>query len=306
LEYGLSSNRNAVRSHPANPVVLILPIFNALVKSQLFVQKYLKVIIGKSNLSLEIIMRRPLVAGNWKMNKTVEQATLLVAGMLPGLQAIRTVDRVICPPFTSLMTLAGMLSGTDIGLGAQNLHWEASGAFTGEVSPQMVKEFCQYAIIGHSERRTLFGETDQTVNFKLKASLAIGLTPIVCVGETLEENESGKTAAVVSRQVKLGFEGVSMEDAARTIVAYEPVWAIGTGKAASAEMANDIIGGAVRKNLAELFGSDQAEKIRILYGGSVKGENAAEFFAKSDIDGGLIGGASLKAEDFLKIVEAAA
>ena len=251
-------------------------------------------------------MRRPLVAGNWKMNKTVEQATLLVAGMLPGLQAIRTVDRVICPPFTSLMTLAGMLSGTDIGLGAQNLHWEASGAFTGEVSPQMVKEFCQYVIIGHSERRALFGETDQSVNLKVKASLAIGLTPIVCVGETLEENESGKTASVVSRQVKLGFEGISMEDAAKTVVAYEPVWAIGTGKAASAEMANDTIGGAVRKNLAELFGSDQAEKIRILYGGSVKGENAAEFFAKSDIDGGLIGGASLKAEDFLKIVEAAA
>ena len=251
-------------------------------------------------------MRRPLVAGNWKMNKSVEQATLLVAGMLPGLQAIRTVDRVICPPFTSLMTLAGMLSGTEIGLGAQNLHWEASGAFTGEVSPQMVKEFCQYVIIGHSERRALFGETDQSVNLKVKASLAIGLTPIVCVGETLEENEGGKTAAVVSRQVKLGFEGISMEDAAKTVVAYEPVWAIGTGKAASAEMANDIIGGAVRKNLAELFGSDQAEKIRILYGGSVKGENAAEFFAKSDIDGGLIGGASLKAEDFLKIVEAAA
>ena len=144
------------------------------------------------------------------------------------------------------------------------------------------------------------------LNLKLKASLAIGLTPIVCVGETLEENESGNTAAVVSRQVKLGFEGISMEDAAKTVVAYEPVWAIGTGKAASAEMANDTIGGAVRKNLAELFGSDQAEKIRILYGGSVKGENAAEFFAKSDIDGGLIGGASLKAEDFLKIVEAAA
>ena len=251
-------------------------------------------------------MRRPLVAGNWKMNKTVEQATLLVAGMLPGLQTIRTVDRVICPPYTSLVTLAGMLSGTDIGLGAQNLHWETSGAFTGEVSPQMIKEFCQYVIIGHSERRALFGETDQSVNLKLKASLAVDLTPIVCVGETLEENEGGKTAAVVSRQVKLGFEGISKEDAAKTIVAYEPVWAIGTGKAASAEMANDIIGGAVRKNLAELFGSDTAEKIRILYGGSVKGENAAEFFAKPDIDGGLIGGASLKAEDFLKIVEAAA
>jgi triosephosphate isomerase len=255
---------------------------------------------------LEKNMRRPFVAGNWKMNKTVEQATLLVASMLPGLQAIRTVDRVICPPFTSLMTLAGMLSGTEIGLGAQNLHWEGSGAFTGEVSPQMVKEFCQYVIIGHSERRALFGETDQSVNMKVKASLAIGLTPIVCVGETLEENESGKTGTVVSRQVKLGFEGISKEDAAQTVVAYEPVWAIGTGRAASAEMANDIIGGAVRKNLADLFGSDTAEKIRILYGGSVKGENAAEFFAKSDIDGGLIGGASLKAEDFLKIVEAAA
>ncbi len=251
-------------------------------------------------------MRRPFVAGNWKMNKTVEQATLLVAGMLPGLQAIRTVDRVICPPFTSLMTLAGMLSGTEIGLGAQNLHWEASGAFTGEVSPEMVKEFCQYVIIGHSERRAFFGETDESVNSKVKASLANGLIPIVCVGETLNENENGKTEEVVSRQVKKGFEGISKEAAAKIVVAYEPVWAIGTGKAASAEMANDIIGGAVRKNLAELFGSDQAEKIRILYGGSVKGENAAEFFAKSDIDGGLIGGASLKAEDFLKIVEAAA
>lgn len=251
-------------------------------------------------------MRRPLVAGNWKMNKTVEQAALLVAGLLPGLQAIRTVDRVICPPFTSLMTLAGMLSGTEIGLGAQNLHWEASGAFTGEVSAQMVKEFCQYVIIGHSERRAYFGETDQSVNLKIKASLSIGLTPIVCVGETLEENEGGKTETVVSRQVKNGFEGISSEDAEKTIVAYEPVWAIGTGRAASAEMANDIIAGAVRKNLADLFGGGTAEKIRILYGGSVKGENAADFFAKSDIDGGLIGGASLKAEDFLKIVEAAA
>ncbi|MCJ7519455.1 MAG: triose-phosphate isomerase [Anaerolineaceae bacterium] len=251
-------------------------------------------------------MRRPLVAGNWKMNKTVEQATLFVASLLPGLQTVRTVDRVICPPFTSLMTLSGMLAGTEIGLGAQNLYWEATGAFTGEVSPQMIKEFCQYVIIGHSERRAYFGETDQSVNLKIKASLAIGLTPIVCVGETLDENESGRTEEVVSRQVKLGFEEISKEDSEKTIVAYEPVWAIGTGRAASAEMANEIIGNVVRKNLASLFGSDQAEKIRILYGGSVKGENAAEFFEKSDIDGGLIGGASLKAENFLKIVEAAA
>ena len=251
-------------------------------------------------------MRRPLVAGNWKMNKTVEQATLFVASLLPGLQTVRTVDRVICPPFTSLMTLSGMLAGTEIGLGAQNLYWEATGAFTGEVSPQMIKEFCQYVIIGHSERRAYFGETDQSVNLKIKASLAIGLTPIVCMGETLDENESGRTEEVVSRQVKLGFEEISKEDSEKTIVAYEPVWAIGTGRAASAEMANEIIGNVVRKNLASLFGSDQAEKIRILYGGSVKGENAAEFFEKSDIDGGLIGGASLKAENFLKIVEAAA
>ena len=251
-------------------------------------------------------MRRPLVAGNWKMNKTVEQATLLVASLLPGLQAVRTVDRVICPPFTSLMTLSGMLAGTEISLGAQNLYWEATGAFTGEVSPQMIKEFCQYVIVGHSERRAYFGETDQSVNLKIKASLAIGLTPIVCVGETLDENESGRTEEIVSRQVKLGFEEISKEDTEKTIVAYEPVWAIGTGRAANAEMANDIISNVVRKNLASLFGSDQAEKIRILYGGSVKGENAAEFFAKSDIDGGLIGGASLKDEDFLKIVEAAA
>jgi triosephosphate isomerase len=251
-------------------------------------------------------MRRPFVAGNWKMNKTVEQATLLVADMLPGLEAVRTVDRVICPPFTSLSMVSGMLAGTEVGLGAQNLHWEESGAFTGEVSPAMVKEFCKFVIIGHSERRALFGETDESVNLKIKAALAVGLIPIVCVGETLEENESGKTEAVVSRQVKMGFAGISKDAASDIVVAYEPVWAIGTGKAASAWQANDIIGGVVRRNLADTFGADVADKIRILYGGSVKGSNAAEFFAQSDVDGGLIGGASLKAEDFVQIVEAAA
>lgn len=251
-------------------------------------------------------MRRPFVAGNWKMNKTVEQATLLVADMLPGLEAVRTVDRVICPPFTSLSMVSGMLAGTEVGLGAQNLHWEESGAFTGEVSPAMVKEFCKFVIIGHSERRALFGETDESVNLKIKAALAVGLIPIVCVGETLEENESGKTEAVVSRQVKMGFAGISKDAASDIVVAYEPVWAIGTGKAASAWQANDIIGGVVRRNLADTFGADVADRIRILYGGSVKGSNAAEFFAQSDVDGGLIGGASLKAEDFVQIVEAAA
>mgnify|MGYP000947019296 FL=1 len=251
-------------------------------------------------------MRKPFVAGNWKMNKTVDQATLLVADMLPGLEAVKTVDRVVCPPFTSLMVISGMLAGTEVGLGAQNLHWEESGAFTGELSPAMVKEFCQYVIIGHSERRAYFGDTDETVNKKTKAAFAIGLTPIVCVGETLAEYEAGKTGAVVERQVKEGLKDIDPKTAEKLIVAYEPIWAIGTGKAAGPEEANDVIGNVVRKNLAGMFGNDVAQMIRILYGGSVKGENAGEFFHQSDIDGGLVGGASLKAGDFVKIVEAAA
>jgi triosephosphate isomerase len=251
-------------------------------------------------------MRKPLVAGNWKMNKTVEKATLLVADLLPGLEAVKTVDRVLCPPFTSLMVASGMLAGTDIGLGAQNMHWEESGAYTGDVSPQMVKEFCEYVIIGHSERRAYFNETDETVNHKVKAALAEGLTPIVCVGETLEQYEAGQTGSVVAAQVKADFSGIDSKDAAGLIVAYEPIWAIGTGKAATAEQANDIIKNVVRKNLALQFGEESAQKIRILYGGSVNAGNAREFFGMSDIDGGLIGGASLKAEDFVKIVEAAA
>ena len=251
-------------------------------------------------------MRRALVAGNWKMNKTVEQAALLVADLLPGLEAVRTVDRVLCPPFTSLMVVSGMLAGTEVGLGAQNMHWDESGAFTGEVSPLMIKEFCRYVIIGHSERRGYFGENDESVNLKIKSAIVNDLTPIVCVGESLEENESGKTDAVISRQVNLGLDGISKEAVGKIIVAYEPIWAIGTGKAASPQMANDIIGGVVRRNLAGLYTDEIAEKVRILYGGSVKGSNAAEFFSQPEIDGGLIGGASLKAEDFVQIVEAAA
>jgi len=251
-------------------------------------------------------MRKPLVAGNWKMNKTVEQATLLVADMLPGLEAVRTVDRVLCPPLTSLMVVSGMLAGTEVGLGAQNLHWEESGAYTGEVSPLMVKEFCKYVIIGHSERRGYFGETDETVNFKVKSAFAHELLPIVCVGETLEQYEEGMTKAVVSNQVKKDFEGIDLSSAENLIVAYEPIWAIGTGKAASPEQANDVIKNVVRNSLSSLFGGEISEKIRILYGGSVKSQNAGEFFSQTDIDGGLIGGASLKPEDFVKIVESAA
>ncbi len=178
-------------------------------------------------------MRKPLVAGNWKMNKTVEQARLLVAEMLPGLQAEPSVERVLCPPFPALMALAAQLTGTGIGLGAQNMYWEASGAYTGEVAPAMVKEFCEYVILGHSERRTYFGETDATVNRKVKAALANQLIPIVCIGETLAENKDDKTADVVIRQVLEGLKELSEEQARKIVIAYEPVWAIGTGLAAT-------------------------------------------------------------------------
>ncbi|MGD0708148.1 MAG: triose-phosphate isomerase [Anaerolineaceae bacterium] len=249
-------------------------------------------------------MRKPMIAGNWKMNKTAEQARGLVSELLPGLEAVHGVDRVVCPPFTSLMSVAEILKGTEIGLGAQDMHWEASGAFTGEVSPAMVKEFCQYVILGHSERRTYFGETDQTVNKKVKAAFANGLTPIVCVGETLEENEDGKTSDVVTRQVHVDLLGLTAEQSGAVVIAYEPIWAIGTGKAASGEGANKVIGEYIRGTLKKDFGAEVAEAVRVLYGGSVTGANAAEFFGQSEIDGALVGGASLK-PDFIQIVQAA-
>lgn len=251
-------------------------------------------------------MRRKCVAGNWKMNKTIEQARLLVAEMVPELKGIAGVEKVFCPPATDLMAVSAMLAGTDIGAGAQNMHWEASGAYTGELAPQMVAEICRYVIIGHSERRTLFGETDANVNKKVKAALAAGLTPIMCVGETLAENEAGQTSAVVSRQARLGLQDLSWEQALKVIVAYEPVWAIGTGRAATAAGANAVHADVIRPALSEMFGSEAAQAMRILYGGSVTSANAAELFAQPDIDGGLVGGASLKAAEFIKIVKAAA
>lgn len=250
-------------------------------------------------------MRKPFVAGNWKMNKTVDQASVLVQDLLPGLKNVTEVERVICPPFTSLMILSAQVSGTGIGLGAQNLHWETSGAYTGEVSPQMVREFCDYVIIGHSERRTYFGETDATVNKKLKVALGLGLIPIVCIGETLVEYESGKTGEVVTRQVLEGFKEIDPAQASMIVVAYEPVWAIGTGRAATGEGANAVLRDHIRPALAKVFGSALAQNLRILYGGSVTAANAAEFFTQSEIDGALVGGASLKPEEFIKIVEAA-
>lgn len=251
-------------------------------------------------------MRQPLVAGNWKMNKTVEQARSLVFEMLPGLQAVPSVERVICPPFSSLMPVSAMLVGTDIGLGAQNMHWEAQGAYTGECSAAMVREFCQYVILGHSERRAYFGETDEGVNKKTLAALANDLIPIVCVGETLDENEAGRTAEVVGRQVCDGLKDIPADQAARLVVAYEPIWAIGTGRAASGEGANRVLAEIIRPALAGLFGMETAQAIRILYGGSVTSANAAEFFGQAEIDGALVGGASLKVAEFVKIVEAAA
>ena len=251
-------------------------------------------------------MRKPFVAGNWKMNKTGEEARLLVSELLPELQAVPSVETALCPPFPYLMQLANMLTGSGVGLGAQNLHWEASGAFTGEVSPRMVAEFCQYVIIGHSERRAYFGETDETVNKKVKAALGVGLTPIVCVGETLSENESGLTAAVVTRQVRGGLDGLSAAEGAKLVIAYEPVWAIGTGRAATSEQAQAVHANIVRKTLSDLFGAETSQSIRIQYGGSVNAKNAAELFGMGDIDGALVGGASLKPADFAAIVKAAA
>jgi triosephosphate isomerase len=250
-------------------------------------------------------MRKPFVAGNWKMNKTAAEARDLVSKILLPLREISDVEKVLCPPFTSIPAVSSMLEGSGIGLGAQNLHWEEKGAFTGEVAPNMVKEFCSYVIIGHSERRAYFGETDATVNRKLHAALKFDLTPIVCVGETLDQYESGQTAEVVRRQIKLGFADVDSAAAARIVVAYEPVWAIGTGKASSGENANDVHGKVIRPALSDLFGADNSQAIRILYGGSVTAANASEFFSQSDIDGALVGGASLKPDEFVAITKAA-
>jgi len=250
-------------------------------------------------------MRKPFVAGNWKMNKTVEQAKALVAELLPGIQAVTSVERVLCPPSTSLMAVASLLQNTGIGLGAQNMHWEASGAYTGEISAAMVKEFCQYVILGHSERRAYFGETDATVNKKIKTALANGIIPIFCVGETLDENKANRTAEVIKRQVREGLADLTVEQADKVVIAYEPVWAIGTGLAATGPVANSVVKEFIRLPLKEMFGLSVADGTRVLYGGSVTAANAAEFFSEPDIDGALVGGACLKPE-FVQLIQTAA
>jgi triosephosphate isomerase len=250
-------------------------------------------------------MRKPFVAGNWKMNKTIAEARELVANMAPALREFKSVERVLCPPFMALFPVAALLQGTDLGLGAQDMHWEAKGAFTGEVAPGMVAEFCKYVILGHSERRTYFGETDETVNKKTMAAHTAGLIPIVCVGETLAEYEAKRTSDVVSRQMREGLKGLDPAFAPTVVVAYEPVWAIGTGRAATAEAANTVVKDVIRPALAALYGEQTAQAVRVLYGGSVTAANAAEFFAQPDIDGALVGGASLKVEEFVAITRAA-
>jgi triosephosphate isomerase (TIM) len=251
-------------------------------------------------------MRIPLVAGNWKMNKSIAEARDLILKMSVKLREIGGVEKVLCPPFMSLMAASALLEGSGIGLGAQNMHWEEKGAFTGEVSPAMVKELCGYVILGHSERRAYFGETDEIVNRKLISAQAFDLTPIVCVGETLGQYESKLTREVVSQQTSQSLREVSPAFAARIVVAYEPVWAIGTGKASNGKEANAVVKDVIRPALAELFGSETSQAIRVLYGGSVTATNAAEFFGQADIDGALVGGASLKPDEFVAITKAAA
>ena len=247
-------------------------------------------------------MRTPIIAGNWKMYKTVAEATALVEALLPQLQPLNSVQRVLCPPFTALATVARLVQGSGIGAGAQNMSWEKEGAFTGEISPLMIKELAQYVIIGHSERRQFFGETDETVNRKVHATLAYGLTPIVAVGENLAQNEAGETVAFVSGQVRRGLAGLTPQQAQGLIVAYEPIWAIGTGLTATPEDAQNMCA-HIRKVVGEVAGAEAAAKVRIQYGGSVKPGNAAELMGQPDIDGALVGGASLDADDFARIVQ---
>ncbi|MBN2452296.1 MAG: triose-phosphate isomerase [Lentisphaeria bacterium] len=248
--------------------------------------------------------RRTLIAGNWKMNLTVAEAQPLVAALKARTAAMAGVDVAVCPPFTSLAAVVAATAGTPIQVGAQNVHWEQAGAFTGEVSAAMLREVgVTCVIIGHSERRQYFGETDATVNARLRAALGSGLMPIVCIGETLRQRDAGETEAVVRGQVAEGLAGLTPEQLGRSVIAYEPVWAIGTGRTATPEQAQEVHR-FLRGLLRDAFGG-VAEEVRILYGGSMKPGNAASLLAQADIDGGLIGGASLKAEDFLGIIAGA-
>ncbi len=246
--------------------------------------------------------RTPLIAGNWKMYKTGPEAVAAAQSLRDLTAGVVDVDVMIAPAFTALAATAGALEGSMIAVGAQNLHWESEGAYTGEISPGMIRTAgCRYVIIGHSERRQLFGETDQTVNRKVKAALSAGLIPILCIGETEAEREAEQTFSVLDKQVRLGLEGVSLQTPGDIVIAYEPVWAIGTGKTATREQAQEAHA-FIRELLGKLYGEGMAEVTRILYGGSVKPDNIAALIHMADIDGALVGGASLEPETFARIM----
>jgi len=246
--------------------------------------------------------RMPMIAGNWKMNTTIDDAINLVKTMQPGLERIRGVEKVLCPPFVSLLAVRAIIKGSNTRLGAQNVFYEEKGAFTGEISPMMLANLCDYVIIGHSERRQYFGETDEIIDKKIKAAIKSGLKPIFCIGETLEENEARQTKEVLGRQLIASSD--RMYFLSGLVIAYEPIWAIGTGKSATGDDANKTIG-FIRQFISRLHSSGIAGSVRILYGGSVNAANIAEFMRKPEIDGALVGGASLKADDFLSIVRQA-
>jgi triosephosphate isomerase len=247
-------------------------------------------------------MRKLFIAGNWKMNMLSAEAAALAAQLAEGLKDVKDIELAVAPPFTALSVVAEALAGSSIQLAAQDMHWEEKGAYTGEVSGPMLRDLdCSHVIIGHSERRQYFGETDESVNKKLKAAFQHGLIPILCVGETLSEREAGKTFEVVERQVRGALSEISERDAESLVMAYEPVWAIGTGKTATPEQAQEVHE-RIRGLIAELYGKDLAERMRIQYGGSVKPENTRELMSRPDIDGALVGGASLKPESFVAIV----
>jgi triosephosphate isomerase len=247
-------------------------------------------------------MRRPVIAGNWKMYKTLKETVQFIEGFKPLVKNSIHCDIVIAPPFTALSEAVKAAQGSNIGISAQDLFWESEGAFTGEVSASMLADLgCSYTIIGHSERRQYFGETDETVNKKIRAALTGTLIPIVCVGETLAEREAGQTRPVIETQCHQGFPGLTGEDFSHIIVAYEPVWAIGTGRTATPELAEEVHQ-FIRSRIQQQFGEKVAQSLRILYGGSVKPENVKGLMAQSDIDGALVGGASLKADSFARIV----
>ncbi len=248
------------------------------------------------------MLRKPIIAGNWKMNNTIAETEALVKDLIP-LVADAKCDVVICTPYTDLAKAVELTKGTNIKVGAENVHWAEKGAFTGEISAKMLVELgVEYVIIGHSERRQYFGETDASVNARTKAALAAGLIPIVCVGETLEQREKNRTKAVVRKQINGAFADIPEEDAKKIVVAYEPVWAIGTGKTATDEQAQETIKN-IRSMIAHLYGRKFANRLRIQYGGSMNPKNVKGLMAQPDIDGGLIGGASLKAVDFSQVVK---